>query len=189
MNQHDAAALGKLLAESGKYAPKPAEHGHNNSHEIDLDDDPYSDVPPPDEPPDIEDHHGEDHTDDPGPTGPSDVKDESPNRTSANVENDSDTKKSTASGSGQEKAETDLPRLWNATDLEPATQPRWLARKRLPRAAVSLLCGEEGIGKSVLWVWIAAAITRGKPLPEFGIPPREPERVLLAGLTEDDWSV
>lgn len=81
----------------------------------------------------------------------------------------------------------DAPRLWDATELAPAQQPEWLARRRLPRAAVSLLCGAEGIGKSLFWVWIAAAVTTGKPLPGFGIPAREPARVILV-CTEDDWS-
>lgn len=79
------------------------------------------------------------------------------------------------------------PRLWRATDLRPATQARWLAKGRLPLAAISLLVGDEGIGKSLLWVWIVAAITTGKPLPEFGIPEGNPEHVILV-CTEDDWS-
>lgn len=81
----------------------------------------------------------------------------------------------------------DRPQVWKATDLQPARQPEWLARQRLPRAAVSLLIGPEGIGKSLLWVWLVAFITTGKPSPEFGIPARDPARVLLI-LTEDDWS-
>lgn len=80
-----------------------------------------------------------------------------------------------------------MPRLWRATDLKPAQQPSWLAKGRLPRGAVSLLIGDEGIGKSLFWVWIAAAITTGKPLPEFGIPVRPPAHVLVV-CTEDDWS-
>lgn len=80
-----------------------------------------------------------------------------------------------------------MPRLWRATDLRPAQQPRWLAKGRLPRDAVSLLIGDEGIGKSLFWVWIAAAITTGKPLPEFGIPARPPATVILV-CTEDEWS-
>lgn len=78
-------------------------------------------------------------------------------------------------------------RLWRATDLKPAEQPRWLARRRMPRAAVSLLVGGEGIGKSLLWVWMAAAVTTGKEVPEFGIPARSPEDVFVV-VTEDDWS-
>jgi hypothetical protein len=80
-----------------------------------------------------------------------------------------------------------MPRLWNATDLRPTTQPRWLAKNRLPRAAVSLLIGDEGIGKSLLWVLVITHITTGKPFPEFGIPARGPATVILV-LTEDDWS-
>ncbi|OBF92183.1 hypothetical protein A5791_14485 [Mycobacterium sp. 852002-51163_SCH5372311] len=80
-----------------------------------------------------------------------------------------------------------MPRLWRATDLKAAKPPRWLAKGRLPRAAISLLVGDEGIGKSLLWVWIVAAITTGKPLPEFGIPTRAPAHVVLV-VTEDDWT-
>ena len=79
------------------------------------------------------------------------------------------------------------PRLWRATDLKPAAQARWLAKGRLPLASISLLVGDEGIGKSLLWVWIVAAVTTGKPLPEFGIPEGDPQHVILV-CTEDDWS-
>lgn len=79
------------------------------------------------------------------------------------------------------------PKLWAARDLRPAAQPRWLARNRLPYGAVSLLVGDEGIGKSLFWVYVAAAVTTGKPLPEFGIPARDPASVVV-GITEDDWS-
>jgi len=81
----------------------------------------------------------------------------------------------------------DLPRLWHATDLKPAAPPRWLAKGRLPLAAISLLVGDEGIGKSLLWVLIAGAVTTGKALPAFGIPARDPSRILLV-CTEDDWT-
>lgn len=81
----------------------------------------------------------------------------------------------------------DSPKLWRATALRPGSPPSWLAQGRLPRAAISLLVGDEGIGKSLLWVWIAAAITTGKPRFEFGIPAREPARAIVV-VTEDDWS-
>lgn len=80
-----------------------------------------------------------------------------------------------------------MPRLWRATDLKPAEQARWLAKGRLPLAAISLLVGDEGIGKSLLWVWIVGAVTTGKPLPEFGIPGGDPAHVILV-CTEDDWT-
>lgn len=81
----------------------------------------------------------------------------------------------------------DVPRLWPATELHPAAQPKWLARGRLPKAAISLLVGDEGIGKSLLWVWVAAAVTTGNRLAEFGIPDRDPADVIVIA-TEDDWS-
>ncbi len=80
-----------------------------------------------------------------------------------------------------------IPKLWRATELKPARQPRWLAKGRLPRAAICLLVGDEGIGKSLLWVWIVAALTTGQPRPEFGIPAGSPQLVILV-ITEDDWA-
>ena len=70
--------------------------------------------------------------------------------------------------------------------LKPAAPTKWLAANRIPRAAVCLLVGDEGIGKSLFWVWIVAAVTTGRALPMFGIPAREPGCVFLV-LTEDDW--
>lgn len=87
----------------------------------------------------------------------------------------------------EEAVKFEWPKLWPAGELEAAQQPRWLARNRIPRAAISLLIGDEGIGKSLLWVWIVAAVTTGKALLQFGIPVRDPERVILA-VTEDYWS-
>lgn len=84
-------------------------------------------------------------------------------------------------------ADEDGPKLWKADDLRPSAQPGWLARNRLPRGAVSLLVGDEGIGKSLLWVWVAAAVTTGKPMPEFGIAARDPGLVVVVA-TEDDWA-
>jgi hypothetical protein len=97
-------------------------------------------------------------------------------------------KKAKAAESSDAATEFDagLPKVWNAKDLKPAKAVEWLAISRIPRAAVTLLIGEEGIGKSLLWVWLVVAITTGKALPEFGIPARDPARVILV-LTEDDW--
>src|SRR6476469_948339 len=81
----------------------------------------------------------------------------------------------------------DSPKRWSALDLEPAEQPRWLADSRLPRAATCLLLGDEGIGKSLLWVLVVAHVTTGTAFPEVGMPPRSPGWVVLV-LTEDDWS-
>jgi hypothetical protein len=79
------------------------------------------------------------------------------------------------------------PKVWNATSLANVQAVKWLAKGRLPRASVTILVGDEGIGKSLLWVWIVAAVTAGRALPEFGIPARPAGHVLLV-LTEDDWS-
>lgn len=62
------------------------------------------------------------------------------------------------------------PRVWWANDLKPAAQPRWLAKNRIPRGAPSLLIGDEGIGKSLLWVLTAAVVTNGRAMPEFASP-------------------
>lgn len=79
------------------------------------------------------------------------------------------------------------PKLWRATDLKAASQMNWLAAKRIPMNSISLLVGAEGIGKSLLWVLLAAAVTRGRALREFGIPERDPQNVLVV-VTEDDWA-
>ncbi|WP_055474747.1 AAA family ATPase [Gordonia sp. HS-NH1] len=79
------------------------------------------------------------------------------------------------------------PKVFRASDLKAAERPSWLARGRIPLSAISLLVGDEGIGKSMFWVWIVAAVTTGTGLPEFGIPARDPADVLLV-VTEDDWS-
>lgn len=78
-------------------------------------------------------------------------------------------------------------RVWRAKELQAAAQPKWLAQNRIPRSAISLLVGAEGIGKSLAWVLIAAAVTTGRAVPGFGIPNRSPEHI-FAIVTEDDWS-
>ncbi|WP_445163212.1 AAA family ATPase [Mycobacterium sp. Dal123C01] len=88
---------------------------------------------------------------------------------------------------GDADVDSSRPRVWKATDLESSKPKVWLAKQRIPRSGVTVLVGDEGIGKSLLWVWIVGAVTTGKPLPEFGIPTRDPQHVRLV-LTEDDWS-
>ncbi len=75
---------------------------------------------------------------------------------------------------------------WKAGDLKEYQQPKFLASNHIPFGAVTILCGDEGIGKSLFWVLIVAAVTTGKPVAELGIPEREPADVILV-LTEDDW--
>jgi|GEM_PF-1507030 len=62
----------------------------------------------------------------------------------------------------------------------------WLARATLPRAGVAVLVGEEGIGKSLWWVLVAAHVTTGMRSDLLGIPQRDPADVVLV-LTEDSW--
>jgi hypothetical protein len=55
---------------------------------------------------------------------------------------------------------------------------------------VSPLVGDEGIGKSLLWGWVIAAVTTGGRrllFPEFDISRRDPEHVLIDAIAEDDW--
>jgi hypothetical protein len=95
--------------------------------------------------------------------------------------------RATTKGRLMNEAIKGAPQIWKATDLTATTQRApWLAKGWLPRAAVSVLVGDEGIGKSLFWVTLAAAITTGKPVPELGIPARDPAVVVLV-ITEDDW--
>ena len=79
------------------------------------------------------------------------------------------------------------PKLWLANDLKPGAPTRWLVRRHLPQGQVAVLVGDEGIGKSLWWVLIAAHVTTGRALPELGIPARAPRDVLLV-ITEDSWT-
>ena len=79
------------------------------------------------------------------------------------------------------------PRVWRSAELTDAAPLDWLGVSHIPEAAVTLLTGDEGIGKSLLWVLIAAAVTNGDALPAFGIPERDPQHVLVI-VTEDDWA-
>lgn len=91
--------------------------------------------------------------------------------------------KAARSGDG----EAERPQVRPARSLTPAEPIEWLAQGRIPAAAVTLLVGDEGIGKSLFWVWLIVYITTGKACPEYGIPAREPGHVFIVA-TEDDWS-
>lgn len=79
------------------------------------------------------------------------------------------------------------PQVWAARCMKPSAPLEWLAKGEVPAAAVTLLVGDEGIGKSLYWVWVITFVTTGKPFPEYGFPARDPEHVFLV-LTEDDWA-
>lgn len=78
-------------------------------------------------------------------------------------------------------------KLRTATDLELPPPTQWLGRGWLPRSAITVLVGEEGIGKSLLWVLVAACVTTGRAFPPFGMPAREPADVVVI-VTEDSPS-
>jgi RecA-family ATPase len=80
-----------------------------------------------------------------------------------------------------------MPQVWKASDMTAAAQARWLAKNWLPAAGVSILIGDEGIGKSLFWVRVAAAVTSGKPLHEIGLPARPGGQIVVLVITEDDW--
>ena len=80
------------------------------------------------------------------------------------------------------------PKLWPATQLKPVTQPRWIAKRFVPRAAPTVFCGDEGIGKTLWDIRLVAAVSTGRPLPDINVPQRDPQPVLLAAITEEDWS-
>lgn len=74
-------------------------------------------------------------------------------------------------------------------DLVPAssvrvTRPSWLYAKRIPDNGVTLLAGLEGLGKTLISLWLAARITRGQ-LP--GDREGRPGSVVYVGI-EDDWA-
>jgi len=69
-------------------------------------------------------------------------------------------------------------------DLPTPPVPTWLARGFVPRNEITVLVGDEGIGKSLAWVMLASRVTTGKALPAFHLPAREPGDVVLI-ITED----
>ncbi|SBS79647.1 hypothetical protein MHPYR_880005 [uncultured Mycobacterium sp.] len=79
------------------------------------------------------------------------------------------------------------PKLWRATDLKPAEQARFLIPKRVPRAAVTVFIGEEGIGKSLFVTMLIALLTTGRAAPDLDLNAGEPQYVVLV-ITEDNWS-
>jgi AAA domain len=93
----------------------------------------------------------------------------------------------TAASEGNTQQPTGKPRLWQAAALQSVRQATFLAKNRIPYGAATILCGDEGIGKSLLWVLIVGAVTTGTELAAFGIPAREPADVILI-LTEDAWA-
>ncbi|WP_188534067.1 AAA family ATPase [Kocuria dechangensis] len=91
-------------------------------------------------------------------------------------------------GSAGERGEQEEPRpvlqLRKLSTMKTPPPTRWIGTGFIPRAEITVLVGDEGIGKSLAWVAVAAAVTTGTPFPPFNIPAREPADVVLI-ITED----
>lgn len=75
------------------------------------------------------------------------------------------------------------PRKLSEIKAPPPTQ--WLAKGWIPYSEITVLVGEEGLGKSLAWVRWAAAITAGRPDPSVSLPSRKPRDVVVI-VTEDN---
>lgn len=80
--------------------------------------------------------------------------------------------------------EIPTPVLRRTSSLKLPPPPTWIAKGWVPRREITVLVGEEGIGKSLLWVHIAAKITTGAEYAPFNMPARAPADVVVI-VTED----
>ncbi|QXC42199.1 MULTISPECIES: AAA family ATPase [Rhodococcus] len=78
-------------------------------------------------------------------------------------------------------------RARRASDMDAPRELEWIANGRVPKGCTTILIGDEGIGKSLFWVWLVAKVTKGEAVPLFGIPARSPMNVAIVA-TEDDWA-
>ncbi|MGO2810285.1 MAG: AAA family ATPase [Brevibacterium aurantiacum] len=76
------------------------------------------------------------------------------------------------------------PKLRRSSQLVMPPRPSWIGTGWLPRQEITVVVGEEGIGKSLTWVLIAAHVTSGREFKPFGIPARDPQDVIVI-VTED----
>jgi AAA domain len=73
-------------------------------------------------------------------------------------------------------------KLTPASEIKPRPV-RWTWEGRIPAGVVTLIPGREGIGKSLLEVWLTASLTRGTlPGLHYGTP-----KPVLYAATEDSW--
>ncbi|MFF0943716.1 AAA family ATPase [Kocuria sp. CPCC 205300] len=87
-------------------------------------------------------------------------------------------------GQGEPVANRSILKLRRLSEIKTPPPTRWIGPGWLPRAELTVLVGDEGIGKSLTWVLMAAHITKGTPCPAFNIPARKPADVVLV-VTED----
>lgn len=71
-----------------------------------------------------------------------------------------------------------------ASEMPAPVAPKWLARGYVPACEITVLVGEEGIGKSLAWVVLVAHITTGKAFAPFNLPRRAAQDVVII-ITED----
>ncbi len=70
------------------------------------------------------------------------------------------------------------------SDVKPS-EVSWLWPGRIPRAKVTLLCGDPGLGKSFVTMDMAARVTRARDWPDAQTPLREPGSVLVLSAEDD----
>ncbi|BCW70339.1 AAA family ATPase [Arthrobacter sp. NicSoilB8] len=75
------------------------------------------------------------------------------------------------------------PRKLSEIKAPPPTQ--WLAKGWIPYSEITVLVGEEGLGKSLAWVRWAAAVTAGRADQSISLPARKPRDVVVI-VTEDN---
>lgn len=75
-------------------------------------------------------------------------------------------------------------KLRRLSEMKTPPATKWLGRGWLPLSEITVLVGEEGIGKSLYWVLVAAHITTGRAYPAINMPRRKPQDVVVI-VTED----
>lgn len=71
------------------------------------------------------------------------------------------------------------------SDIKAPPPTQWLAKGWIPYSEITVLVGEEGLGKSLAWVRWAAAITAGRADASVSLPARKPRDVVVI-VTEDN---
>src|SRR5580692_10079606 len=74
-------------------------------------------------------------------------------------------------------------RLTCAFDLEPR-DVEWLWSGRVPLGMITMFAGDPKLGKSLVTLAMAAALSRGLPLPMSDLPHRQGSTILMSA--EDD---
>ena len=75
-------------------------------------------------------------------------------------------------------------RMTCASDVEPLREVEWLWEGRVPLGMIMLFAGDPKLGKSFVTLAMAAAVSRGLPLPMSDVPSRPGSTILMSA--EDD---